>query len=64
MHLPTLFAWVSAKLHIGERDSRGASMVEYILLVAFIALIVLIAVNFLGDETSKKFSSAGASVKG
>ena len=64
MYLPTLYAWVTARLSIGERDSRGAAMVEYVLLVAFIALIVLVAVKFLGDETSTKFSETGSEVSG
>jgi Flp pilus assembly pilin Flp len=63
MNLPMVFGWVQAKLHLGERDSKGASMVEYILLVAFIALVVLIAVTFLGEEASTKFSDAGDSLQ-
>ena len=59
MHLPTLWTWLNAKFHMGEYDDeRGANLVEYILLIVFIALIVLIAVKVLGRTVSTKFSSA------
>lgn len=64
MQLTTMYTWFTARLHLGEKDSRGAAMVEYILLVAFIALIVLVAVKFLGTETSEKFNDAGSDVQG
>jgi Flp pilus assembly pilin Flp len=47
--------WLSAKLH---RDEQGANLVEYLLLLAFIAIIVLIAVRAVGSNVSTKFSSA------
>ena len=48
--------WLSAL--IGRRLSdRGAAMVEYVLLVALIAVVVLLAVKFFGDETSTKYST-------
>jgi Flp pilus assembly pilin Flp len=47
--------WLSAKLH---RDEQCANLVEYLLLLAFIAIIVLIAVRAVGSNVSDKFSSA------
>lgn len=41
---------------------HGASMVEYILLVVFIAIIAIVAVKLLGSSVSKKFSSAATSL--
>jgi pilus assembly protein Flp/PilA len=40
---------------------HGASLVEYAMLVALIALICFAAVGFLGEETSSQFSGAGSS---
>ena len=43
-------------------DERGASLVEYALLVALIAVICIVAIAFLGQSASTKFSSVGSSV--
>ena len=40
-------------------DEQGASMVEYALLVALIAVVVIAAALFLGEEISEKFSEVG-----
>jgi Flp pilus assembly pilin Flp len=57
MDLFVLRTWLQAKF---TRDERGASMVEYILLVALIALAVIAAVVFLRDQASSKFNEAGS----
>ena len=41
------------------QDEEGASMVEYALLVALIAVVVIAAALFLGNEISAKFSEVG-----
>ena len=43
---------------------RGASLVEYALLVALIAVVCIGAVTFLGQAASAKFSSVGSAVNG
>ena len=43
---------------------RGASLVEYALLVALIAVVCIAAVTFLGKAASNKFSSVGSSING
>lgn len=43
-------------------DQRGASLVEYALLVALIAIVCLVAVAFLGSSASTRFSSVASSV--
>ena len=48
--------WLRAKL--GAED--GANLVEYILLVALIALAVIAAVVFLRGQVSEKFSETGS----
>ena len=40
-------------------DEEGASLVEYALLVALIAVVALIAIRFLGEEVSSEFASVG-----
>jgi len=57
MNLYVLKMWLQAKL---ARDERGASLVEYILLVALIALAVIAAVVFLRGEVSSKFEETGS----
>ena len=49
-------AWFSRPL----RDDRGAGLVEYILLVALIAMVVLAAVAFLGGEVKNKYDHSGS----
>jgi len=44
------------------RDDRGASLVEYALLVALIAVICIVAIAFLGKSASSKFSTVGSAV--
>jgi Flp pilus assembly pilin Flp len=56
MNLFVLRTWLQAKF---TKDERGASMVEYILLVALIALAVIAAVVFLRGQVQDKFSDAG-----
>ena len=46
------------------RDERGASLVEYALLVALIAVVCIAAVTFLGGAANTKFSKIGSAVKG
>ena len=45
------------------RDERGASLVEYALLVALIAVVCIVAVTLLGNNASSKFSSVGSSLQ-
>jgi pilus assembly protein Flp/PilA len=59
MNLFVLRTWLQAKF---TKDERGASMVEYILLVALIALAVIAAVVFLRGQVSGKFNDAGSKV--
>jgi pilus assembly protein Flp/PilA len=39
-----------------EQKERGASMVEYALLVALIAIIAIVAVRTVGQQVSRNFS--------
>ena len=60
MDLYVLKTWIQAKFNVdGE---RGASMVEYGLLLALIAVIAIVAVRALGSSVSTKFSSVTSSL--
>jgi len=45
-----------------SHDERGASLVEYALLVALIAVVCLVAIAFLGQAASTRFSTVGSSI--
>ena len=47
-----------------EINERGATAVEYGLMVALIAVVIITAVTTLGTNLSEKFTSVGNSVKG
>ncbi len=49
-------------LRAKARTERGASLVEYALLLALIAVVCIVVVSFLGGAASKAFSSIGSSV--
>ena len=49
-----LSTWLRARF---ADDERGASLVEYALLVALIAVICIVAVTVLGEAASTTFSS-------
>jgi pilus assembly protein Flp/PilA len=45
-----------------RRDEVGASLVEYALLLALIAVIALVALHFLGGSVSNTLNSVGSSI--
>ena len=55
MDLFILKTWIEAKFN--RTDERGASMVEYGLLLALIAVIAIVAVKALGQGVSTKFDT-------
>ncbi len=56
-----LATWLRARFSDSE---RGASLVEYALLVALIAVVCIIAIQVLGTNASKSFSSTGSAIGG
>lgn len=48
-------SWLSRS---ADREG-GASLIEYALLVALIAMVCILGVTFLGSSTSTRFSSVG-----
>ena len=55
----TLAAYLRARF--GDTE-RGASLVEYALLVALIAVVCIVAITFLGSAASSKFDTVGSSL--
>lgn len=43
-------------------DDRGASAVEYALLIAGIAAVIIVSVAFVGKTVSGQFSKVGSSI--
>ena len=60
LQFETLKTWIQARC----KTERGASLVEYALLVALIAVVCIIAITFLGKSADSKFSSVGSSLEG
>ncbi|MGH7930429.1 MAG: Flp family type IVb pilin [Candidatus Binatia bacterium] len=50
------------KLLAWAKGDKGASMVEYALLVVLIAIIALIAISLAGQNVSKAFSTVAGSL--
>lgn len=50
------------RTRLAEVGERGASLVEYALLVALIAVVCIVAVTFLGTSGSSKFQTVGDSI--
>lgn len=53
-----LKTWLMAQ----AKTERGASLVEYALLVALIAVVCIGAVSFLGGNAQDKFNEVGSSI--
>ena len=51
-----------AKLTAWAKEDKGASMVEYALLVVLIAIIAIVAVSIAGKNVSGAFSTVAASL--
>ena len=50
--------WLRARFD----EERGASLVEYALLVALIAVVCIAAISLLGTSASSKFSTVANSI--
>ncbi len=44
------------------RSEKGAALVEYALLLALIAVVCIVALQFLGGKAADKFSTVGNSI--
>lgn len=59
-HMNTLMAKLVSAMAL--RDEEGQTYVEYALLIAFIAIVALVAVQLLGHSISSLFSSVGSNL--
>ena len=50
------------KLVSWAKDEKGASMVEYALLVVLIAIIAIVAISLAGQNVSNAFSTVASSL--
>jgi len=51
--------FLASRLRLSE---RGASLVEYALLVALIAVVCIVAVSFVGTAAKANFNKVGSSL--
>ena len=58
----TTFEFLATWLRARFDDDRGASLVEYALLVALIAVVCIAAITLLGGNASSKFSAVANSL--
>ena len=56
------FEYVRIRLTAMAKTERGASAVEYGLLVALIAIIIIVAVTLLGKNLSSIFNKTATSI--
>jgi pilus assembly protein Flp/PilA len=54
-------SWLVARLNV--KSERGATAVEYGVMVALIAAVIIAAVVFLGNKTSSTFQCTGTSIE-
>ncbi|MET4093206.1 Flp family type IVb pilin [Arthrobacter sp. UYCu712] len=57
----SLFFNIATRL---RRDQRGATAVEYGIMVSLIAVVIIVAVTLLGGTLKETFNSVQCSVKG
>ncbi len=58
LHIEFIKAWATAQ----AKTERGASLVEYALLVALIAVVCIAAVTALGGAASDKFDTVASAI--
>jgi len=57
-----LALWNKVTAFLADED-RGASMVEYALLVVLIAIIAIVAITLVGNEVSGAFDTVASSLQ-
>ena len=50
------------RFYVRLRTEEGATAIEYALMVALIAVVIIVAVTYLGVSTSDKFQQVGDAV--
>ena len=57
----SFFATIASRL---RRDQRGATAVEYGIMVALIAVVIIVAVTLLGNNLNSTFQDVACKVQG
>ena len=60
--LGMIITWVRVRVALVSRSERAASLIEYALLIALIALVCIAAVTLLGESTGSKVTSSADEV--
>jgi pilus assembly protein Flp/PilA len=60
LHFEMIKTWLTARI----KSDRGASLVEYALLVALIAVVCVMAVQTLGERSKSSFERTGSELAG
>jgi len=60
--MTTVYTFLSAWITSQIRDERGATLVEYALLVALIGVVCVTALTLLGGTASGKFSEVSSGI--
>lgn len=63
MNLQAIVALVRRRQRCADDAERGASLVEYALLVAFIAIVCVAAVALLGGVTASQYVSVSSGLQ-
>jgi pilus assembly protein Flp/PilA len=58
-----MYDYIRIRLQALRASERGASAVEYGLLVALIAAVIILAVVFLGDTLNTIFTNTGTCIE-
>ena len=56
-----LSMWTAIKARFAG-DEEGASLVEYALLVALIAVVAILAITFVGQQVDSNFTEIGSAL--
>ena len=62
MDMFILKTWLEAKFTPKHDDETGASLVEYGLLVALIAVVAIVAIRLLGTKVSSNFTNVSGAL--
>ncbi len=57
------WAYCRATIHAKVKDERGASLVEYALLLALIAVVCIGAITLIGTGANKSLSSTASALQ-
>ena len=61
-NLTTMYVAMQNRMHSMLKDEKGATMVEYALMVALIAVVCITAVTLVGTNANTKFQSIAAAI--